>query len=42
VRRPVRVVLVERGSEPQKRLATRRRFREIARDERTVLYAGTG
>ena len=36
---PIRIVLVERGSEPQKRLAAHRAFRELARDERAVLYA---
>jgi hypothetical protein len=39
LRAPIRIVLVERGSEPQKRLAGRPGFHEVARDERAVLYA---
>jgi hypothetical protein len=39
LRMPIRVVLVERGSAPQKRLARQTAFRELARDERAVLYA---
>jgi hypothetical protein len=35
----IRVVLVERDSEPQKRLAGDASYRELARDERAVLYA---
>ena len=41
VHAPVRVVLVERGSVPQKRLAALHRLREIARDARTVLYVAS-
>ena len=39
LRAPIRIVLVERGSKPQKRLAASSGFREVARDERAVLYA---
>jgi hypothetical protein len=39
LRRPVRVVVVRRGSEPQRRLARNQRFREVARDARAVVYA---
>jgi hypothetical protein len=39
LRSPIRIVLVVRGSEPQKRLAGHSSFRELARDERAVLYA---
>lgn len=39
LRWPIRTVLVARGSEPQRRLAHSRSFREIGRDERAVLYA---
>jgi hypothetical protein len=39
LRPPIRIVLVVRGSEPQKRLAGQAAFRELARDERAVLYA---
>jgi hypothetical protein len=35
---PVRVVLVERGSPAQRRLAASARFRELSRDARAVLY----
>jgi hypothetical protein len=38
VTRNVRVVLVLRDSETQRRLAADRRFREIGRDDRAVLY----
>jgi hypothetical protein len=39
LRAPIRIVLVERGSAPQKRLAAQTAYRELARDERAVLYA---
>jgi hypothetical protein len=39
LRGPIRIVLVERGSAPQERLAERSAFRELARDGRAVLYA---
>ncbi|MEP6813546.1 MAG: hypothetical protein ABI990_11200 [Actinomycetota bacterium] len=39
LRAPIRIVIVERGSEPQKRLAADSAFRELARDELAVLYA---
>ncbi len=39
LRAPIRVVVVERGSEPQKRLAARSSFRELGRDGWAVVYA---
>jgi hypothetical protein len=36
---PIRVVIVEKGSAPQKRLARLSSYRELARDRRAVLYA---
>lgn len=39
LRKSVRVVLVDRGGAPARRLASDARFREVARDDATVLYA---
>jgi hypothetical protein len=39
---PVRVVLVRRGSAPQRRLAAEPGFREVARDAHAVLYTRRG
>jgi hypothetical protein len=39
LRAPVRVVIVRRGSDPQRRLARSRAFRVVGRDSGAVLYA---